>query len=388
MSSKSRWLLLCLSTPLVIIAAVGGLLGAPAAKQKGFEHLRVFEDVVQLVTGAYVEPVDVDKVMEGAMRGLAENLDPSSAYLPPAEVALIESKAPLGDGDPGLMITRQFYLRVLGVKDGSAAARAGIRSGDFVRAIDGKPTRDMSAFTGTRMLRGAVGSSVKVVIIRGNAAEPHEVTLTREKADAATVISELNDGIGYVRIKTFGTGVAEAVRQQTEKLQQQGAKGVMLDIRGVADGTYDDAIKAAQVFIASGVVATRAGRDMANKDVISAPANNNALTIPAVVLQSFGTSGPAEVFAAAMLGNKRAEVIGERTAGLAAEQHLVKLPDNYGLWMTYRRYFTNAGVALLEKGLAPDVVVEEPNVEFGEVAPATDDARTKAIERLKAAKTS
>jgi len=386
MSSKSRWLLLCLSTPLVVVAAVGGLLGAPAAPQKGFEHLRVFEDVVSLVTGAYVETVDPDKVMEGAMRGLAESLDPSSAYLPPDEVALIEKQTPLGDGDTGLVITRQFYLRVLGVKDGSAAARAGIRSGDFVRGIDGKPTRDMSAFTGTRLLRGAAGSTVKLVIIRGNAAEPHDITLTREKIDPVTVTSEFTakDGVGYVRIKTFAAGTADAVRQQTVKLQQQGAKGVIIDIRNVADGAYDEAIKTSQVFIASGTIATRAGRNDANKEVITAPAGSTALTIPVVLLQTFGTSGPAEVFAAAMSGNKRAELVGERTAGLAAEQHLVKLPDNFGLWMTYRRYFTNAGKTMLEKGIEADVIAEEPNVEFGESAPSADDARAKATERLKA----
>lgn len=389
MSSKSRWFLFCLSTPLVIVAAVGGLIGAsPAVPQKGFEHLRVFEDVVSLVTGAYVEDVDPDKVMEGAMRGLAESLDPSSAYLPPAEVALVENKTPLGEGDTGLMITRQFYLRVLGVKDGSPAAKAGIRSGDFVRAIDGTPTRDMSAFTGTRLLRGAVGSSVKLIIIRGNAVEPHEITLTRAKIDA-TVTGEMQakDGVGYVRIKSFaGAGIADAVRQQVEKLQQSGAKGVVIDIRNVADGSYDEAIKTAQVFVASGTIATRAGRDNANKEVITAPAGNKALTLPVVVLQSFGTSGPAEVFAAALSGNKRAELVGERTAGLAAEQHLVKLPDNFGLWMTYRRYFTNAGAPILEKGVTADVIAEEPNVEFGEDAPTTDDMLAKAIERVKAAK--
>jgi carboxyl-terminal processing protease len=394
MSSKSRWLLVGLSTPLVIIAAVGGLLGAPAAPQKGFEHLRVFEDVVQLVTGAYVEEVDPDKIMEGAMRGLAESLDPSSAYLPPDEVALVEKDTPLGEGDPGLVITRQFYLRVLGVKDGSPAARAGLRSGDFVRAIDGKPTRDMSAFTGARMLRGAVGSTVKLVIIRGNAAEPHDIALVREKLDPSSVTTEISsiDHIGYLRIKTFAAtgagGVAETVRQQAEKMQQQGAKGLVIDIRNVADGSYDEAIKTAKVFIASGTIATRAGREMANKEVIAADAGAKALTVPVVVLQSFGTSGPAEVFAAAMSGNKRAELVGERTAGLAAEQHLVKLPDNFGLWMTYRRYFTNAGKTILEKGIDPDVVAEEPNVEYGETAPTVDDMRAKATERLKAAKSS
>jgi carboxyl-terminal processing protease len=392
MSPKSRWILVGLSTPLVILAAVGGLLGAPATPQTGFEHLRVFEDVVSLVTGAYVEEVDPDKVMEGAMRGLAESLDPSSAYLPPAEVALIENHTPLGEGDTGLMVTRQFYLRVLGVKDGSPAARAGIHSGDFVRTIDGTPTRDMSAFTGARLLRGPVGSTVKVVIIRGNFAEPHELLIKREPVDSTLVSGEMDSQtmVGYLRIRTFAPpaagDVAAAVRQQAEKLQSQGAKGIVIDIRDVADGSYDEAINTAEVIIASGTVATRAGRDNANKEVIAVPPGNKPLTIRAVVLQSFGTSGPAEVFAAAMSGNKRAELVGENTAGLAAEQHLVKLPDDFGLWMTYRRYFTNAGEKILEKGLAPDVSAEAPNVEFGETAPAVDDMRAKAVDRLKAAK--
>ena len=387
MSSKFRWFLVALSTPLVIVAAVGGLIGAtPARPQKGFEHLRVFEDVVSLVNGAYVEEVDPNKVFDGAMRGLVEGLDASSAYLPPAEVALVDNKTPLGDGDTGLVITRQFYLRVLGVRDGSPAARAGIRSGDFVRAIDDTPTRDMSQFTGTRLLRGAVGSKVRVLIIRGNAAEPHEIALTREKLTDA-VKGDLKDQVGVARVQSFSAGTAAALGNQAESFQKAGAKAMVIDLRGVADGSYDEAIKAAQVFVSAGVVATRAGRDAAAKENISSTSGPAATRIRVVVLQDFGTSGPAEVFAAALAGNKRAELVGERTAGLAAEQHLVRLPENYGLWMTYRRYYTlgaNA-VPILEHGVKPDVDVEGPSVEFGGPAPATDDMLAKAIERAKAA---
>jgi carboxyl-terminal processing protease len=133
------------------------------------------------------------------------------------------------------------------------------------------------------------------------------------------------------------------------------------------------------------VIATRAGRDPASKEVISATSGPAASRVRVVLLQDFGTSGPAEVFAAALAGNKRAELVGERTAGLAAEQHLVRLPENYGLWMTYRRYYTlgNDSAPILERGIRPDVIVEEPNVEFGDPAPAVDDMLAKAIERAK-----
>lgn len=395
MSSKARWFLVALSTPLVIVAAVGGLIGAsPAIPQKGFEHLRVFEDVVSLVNGAYVEEVNPDKVFDGAMRGLAEGLDASSAYLPPAEVELIDKKTPLGDGDTGLVVTRQFYLRVLGVRDGSPAARAGIRSGDFVRAIDETPTRDMSAFTGTRLLRGAVGSKVRALVIRGNAAEPHEVSLTREKASPTVTTTAMSskENIAIMRVNTFvaGTaGTAAAMRGDAEKFQKLGAKAIVIDLRGVADGSYEEAIKAAQVFVGSGTVATRQGREATTKETITSTSGEAALKIPVVIIQDFGTSGPAEVFAMALAGNKRAELIGERTAGLAAEQRLVRLPENYGLWMTYRRYYTiaagsEAPTPILERGVKPDVNVEGPTVEFGEPAPAIDEMLAKAIERAKA----
>lgn len=392
MSPKPRWILIFLSAPLVVVAALGGIIGTPRAKdapQKGFEQLRVFEDVVSLVTQAYVEDVNPDKVMDGAMRGLAESLDPSSAFLPPDEVALVEKNVPLAEGDPGLMITRQFYLRVLGVRDHSPAANAGLRSGDYLRMIGDTPTRDMSVFTGMRLLRGPVGSTVKVVVIRGNAAEPHELTLAREQV-TLNIRGDLAGTVGVIRAGSFATGAAGALRATAERLSKSGARALVVDIRGVADGSYDEAIKAAQVFVSSGPVAWRAGRDAAQKEVIQS-AGERAVTTPVVLLQSFGTAGPAEVFAAALSGAKRAEIVGERTAGLAAEQHLVKLPQGYGLWMTYRRYFTAGGESILEKGVQADVVADTPTVDFGERGPAagsSDDAMlAKAIERAKAGKT-
>ncbi len=154
-----------------------------------FQHLRVFEDVVSLVMTNYVEDVKVDKVMEGAMRGLADGLDPDCAYLNPKQARADRAGETLPDGDVGLELTRQYYLRVIAARDGSPAAKAGLQTGDYVRAIDGKPTRDMSVFEGTRLLAGPPGSKVTLTVIRGNAAEPHDVVLVREKSAAPAVTS-------------------------------------------------------------------------------------------------------------------------------------------------------------------------------------------------------
>src|SRR5687768_7122331 len=157
MTSRTRLLVLAVSTPVIAFALIGGYLGQAMAKDETFQHLRVFEDVVGLVVDNYVEEVDVRKAMAGAMRGLADGLDPDSAFLPSDLVKAIEANAAEGPADVGLELTRQYYLRVVSARDGSPGAKAGLRTGDYIRAIDGRATRDMSAFEGRRLLRGAAG---------------------------------------------------------------------------------------------------------------------------------------------------------------------------------------------------------------------------------------
>ena len=223
MAPRTRWMVFLVSTPLVMLVTVGGLIGPPkAAAQQSLPELRILGDVVGLINNAYVEPVDIDKVMDGAMRGLAEGLDPSSAFLVPEEVRAIETRAPLPAGDVGLMVERQFYLRVMGVRDGSPAARAGLQSGDYIRMIDAKPTRDMSAFTGRRLLRGAPGTKVSLTIIRGNTADPHTFELAREAPSGPSATSRMIGDVAHVRISTFDSTVPatlQTVFKTLERLQ-------------------------------------------------------------------------------------------------------------------------------------------------------------------------
>jgi carboxyl-terminal processing protease len=392
MTSKSRWLLFVVSTPLVVLAAVGGLLGANAAgetplvpetPQKAFTHMRVFEDVVSLIMSSYVEVVEPDRVMEGAMRGLADGLDPMSAYLTSDEVALAKTGAALPEGDVGLVVSRQFYLRIVGVKDGSPAARAGLRTNDFIRGIDNKPTREVSAFTGTRLLRGAPGTTVELTVLRGNAAEPHVVTLTREVLNGDPVVTTRRpDGAAVVRVKTFEAGTAAALGAAMATLQKAGAPGAVIDLRSVADGPVSEGIAAARWFVKEGALAIRSARDT-ERQLTNAEPGDGQITMPIVLLVSNGTAGAAEVFAAALNGNGRGDLVGEPTAGLAAEQRLVALPENRGLWMTYARYLASDGEPIHGRGLRPNVAVESPNVAFDEEPPMTDQMLTAALERLR-----
>jgi carboxyl-terminal processing protease len=155
----------------------------------------------------------------------------------------------------------------------------------------------------------------------------------------------------------------------------------VIDVRRVSSGTPDDGVAIARLFVPAGTLTIRESKGGA-KETIAAAAGDGSITLPAVVLMDTGTSGAAEIFAAALAGNKRADLIGEHTIGRAASQKLVKLPDGAGLWLSTQRYLTPSGAQLHEKGLEPTVAVDEPDVEFGQPAPANDPILEKAIERL------
>ena len=410
MTLKTRLSVLLLSTPALLFVVVGGLMGNVLTPRgdEAFTHLRVFDDVVTLVLGNYVEEVKIDRAMEGALKGLAEGLDPDSAYLNPQQVAEIQSGTALPDGDVGLELTRQYYLRVIAARDDSPAAKAGLQTGDYVRAIDGKAARDLSVFEGMRLLRGAPGSKVTLTIIRGNAAEPRQVELVREKTPGAVVSGKmLAPDLGYIRIAAFGPDAAAKIRTQATELSNSGAKQLIVDVRHTAEGPFDTGLEAARLFVKSGTLAQIAGRDeqvkpadksttkpgaapappakpspASIKETISAKTGDGAIALPVTLLVTTGTSGAAELFASALDGNKRAELIGERTLGRAGIQKLVRLPDGRGLWLTYARYLTPDGEIIQGKGLTPDVAVDEPDLDFDQPRPANDAILDAAIERI------
>ena len=385
MTSKTRLSILLVSTPVLAFVIVGGLIGQERSTgDRVFRHLRIFDDVVQLVLSNYVEDVKVDKAMEGALRGLADGLDPDSAYLDAQEVRSVAGKEALPDGDVGIELTRQYYLRVIAARDGSAAAKAGLQTGDFIRAIDTKPTRDMSVFEGSRLLRGAAGTKVTLTVIRGSAAEPHDLVLVREKPAGPAVVSRLiGTDVGYLRVATFKNGSVEDIKKQTADLAKSGAKSLLIDLRHTAEGPLDNGVGAARLFVKTGTLAVKAGREKTDRVTIAARPNDVITELPITMLVTNGTSGAAELFIAALDGNDRGDVVGERTLGRAGVQKLVQLPENRGLWLTYAKYLTPKGDPIHGRGIEPDVRIEEPNIEFGGAPPEKDVMLDTALEHLR-----
>jgi carboxyl-terminal processing protease len=386
MSSHTRRLVLWVSAPIVAFAIVGGFLSKVMAREDTYQHLKVFDEVVSLITSNYVEKVDVDRVMNGAMQGLTDSLDPDSAYLSPDEVKQIESNAPLPAGDVGIDLTRQGYLRIIAARDGSPAAKAGLVTGDYVRAINDKPTREMSVFEGMRALRGPVGSTVSLTVIRDTPNDPHVIQLTREALPAIDVTGKmLERGIGYLRIAGIGPRTVEQTKSEAAMLAKSGASSLIVDVRRTSGGSLAAGLALARLFVGQGTLAMRETKG-AERETIATGPGDGAVTVPLTVLIDVGTTGAAELFASALAGNGRAELIGEHTIGRAAEQQMVRLPDGSGLWLTVTRYLTPAGDPLHEQGLTPSIVVNQPDVKFGQAPPPGDPILEKALERAAAQK--
>lgn len=383
MTPRTRLIVLAVTAPVIAFIVVGGLVGRTMAREETYQHLRVFEDVVSLISTSYVEPANMNRVMRGALRGLADGLDADSAYLPPEEAKIYQAAQAPAAGETGIELTRLYYLRIIAVKDGSPAAKAGLQTGDFIRAIDTKPTRDLSVYEGRRLLRGAPGSSVQLLVIRGNVADPHEVRLTREALQGPEVSGRMQDAkTGYVRIGAFGPDAARSVSATVAELTRKGATSLLVDIRNTATGAYESGYGVARLFVPRGTLGFKQMHN-AERQPVAAAQGDGAITLPTVLLVDAGTSGAAEIFAAALLGNQRATTVGEHTIGRAAVQQFVPLPDGAAMVVSNGWFLTPAGEPIHDKGLTPTVAVDVPDLDFGAPPATVDLILQKAIETLK-----
>ncbi len=383
MSTRTRLAFLLLTLPVVAFTLVGGYLGQAVAREDTYRHLRIFEDVVSLITENYVEDADLEEVMSGALRGLTNGLDTDSTYLSPEQVARLESAARVTGAGVGVETTSQYYTQIVAVRDRSPASRAGLRPGDYIRAIDDEPTRRLSSLESAERLRGAPGSTVRLSLLRGNTSEPYDIELVREAPHGPSVTTRiLPDGIGYLRVAQFPAGVSAEIEHAARQLVADGAIQLLVDVRNCAGGVFDEGIAAARLFVASGTLLLRAetgGREAR----IEATAGDGAIDTPLVLLTNYGTAHAAELFVAGLTtGGERAESVGQRTAGRVSLQKLVRLPDGSGLWLSWARYQHASGDSLHRRGVEPTIAVNVPRVELGEPAPAGDPILERALEHI------
>ena len=358
MTNRVRATLISASLLLMSYVVVGGLLGkSETASEKTYRDLGVYDEVLNRIKQEYVTEPDLKKVTDGAIRGLLESLDPYSTYLTPEQYQDYLQHPDPGPADVGLFVSKRMgYATVVAVLPGSPAEKSDVKPGDLIDEIDGVPSRQFSVVQLERMMAGQPGSTLKLTLVREQRVEPQVVTITRAVPNYPPVITKmLDDGTGYMRVAIFNPGKARELAARIKDLESQGAHKLVLDLRDCAGGEVQEAVDTASLFLSKGLVTYLVGQRYPRKNVEVNP-TGSVCKLPLVVLINQSTAGPAELVASAMLGNKRAEVVGTRSFGVGVYQEPIPVGDGSALLLSVAKYYGSDGKAINDNGVTPSVV--------------------------------
>ena len=344
--------------------ACAGAFGGNGGLSRGDTPYAVLEQLGRVlveVENEYVDVVDRERLVNGAIRGMVSELDPHSSYMPPDQFQAFQSDTEGEFGGIGIEVeTRNEQLIVLAPIDGSPAERAGIRSGDVIVSVDGRDPGAEPLDKLVKRLRGTPGSRVKLSIRRKKAADLLTFDLLREVIHVPSVSSKLLvDRIAYVRIKQFQERTHSELLEAAAKLRSKGGRlnGIVLDLRSDPGGLVDQAADVADEFLDGGVIYTTRHRGQIVEEV-RAHAGGAFASAPCVILVNQYTASAAELVAGALQDRRRASVVGERTFGKGSVQAIVALPGGAGMRLTVARYYTPSGHSIQADGVHPDVAIE------------------------------
>lgn len=389
MSTRARITVLGLSLLVLFYVGLGGLLGR-TVNEGAYQQLAVLSEVLTRIQSDYVEDPNLTQVTVGAMRGLLEALDPYSSYLSPREYAEYQKKSQKPQpGEVGLVLSKRFgMLSVVSVLPESPAARADLHTADIIESLEGFSTRDMSVDQAYLLLGGEPGTTVQLNVVRQARAEPQAVELVRTRPRRMRVVSgRLEDDIGYIKIATFSAGKSAEVAAALRQLGNQGMGKLVIDLRDCATGTAEEAVAVSRLLLERGLITYLEGQQYP-KQQFSAKPQEALWTGPVTILINQSTAGPAEIVAAAVMENKRGEVIGQRSYGVGAVQKLIPLEDGSALILSVAKYYSPAGKAIQDQAVTPSVVVE-PSEEAAQTSyihampPPGDPVLLKALEILR-----
>jgi carboxyl-terminal processing protease len=349
---------LIVSTLLITGSALAQLKNS---KSPGYEQLNLFGEAYDRIRQDAVEPVAEAKLIGAAIAGMLSSLDARSAYIDEAALRAMQTPTNDDQANLGLIVKiENAQLKVISPQDGSPAARAGIKPGDLIFAIDKDPTYDLTLAEAEQKLRGAPGSEVELSLRRGND-KAVKVKVNRQPYRLQTVSARVEGGtIGYLRVAGFDHGTQAALVGAVRDLRQRTGNrliGFILDLRNNPGGNFDAAVGVADAFIESGDIVVVKGRKSASLKRISATPGDIAQGVPIVVLVNAGTAREAELVAGGLQDNLRAVLLGTKTFGESSIEDLILLPGNGAIRLTTARFMTPSGRAIQGKGLNPDLTV-------------------------------
>ena len=315
-----------------------------------------------MVDKNYVEPVETDKLLQGAINGMIKSLDPHSSFMTAEMYKELEVETRGSFGGIGIEITLlKDVLTVVSPIEDTPAYNAGVKAGDQIIRINGKSTKDITVLDAVKQLRGPKDTKVTITILREGMAKPKDIELIRSIISIKSVKSKVfDDHIGYIRISAFQERTGDDLKKILREIESKAhpLKGIVLDMRNNPGGLLHQSVEVSDAFLKSGSIVSTRGRAKSMESQTAAKDNGDEPTCPMVVLVNEGTASAAEIVSGALQDNGRAVIIGTQTFGKGSVQTIIPLEDGAALKLTTARYYTPKGRSIQAEGITPDIVVK------------------------------
>jgi carboxyl-terminal processing protease len=371
---------MCLFTVLALIGLSGGRNCLAADKKDIYKELKLFNEVLNIVEKNYVEKVDPETLVQGAIGGMMKSLDPHSTYMTADVYQELEVNTKGSFGGIGTEITiLKDILTVVAPIEDTPAFQAGIKAGDQIIKIDGKSTKDINIIEAVKKLRGPKDTKVTLTIMREQIDKPLEFTITRAIINIKSVKTRIYDEhIGYIRLSSFQESTGEELKKALGDLEakHKPLKGLILDLRDNPGGLLTQAVEVSDAFMKSGSIVSIKGRAKSSGTKYTARDDGYEPVCPIVVMVNEGTASASEIVAGALQDNGRSIVLGTKTFGKGSVQTVVPLEDGSALKLTTAKYYTPNGRSIQAEGIIPDITIKQ-------VKPAPDKDAPEQILREK-----
>jgi carboxyl-terminal processing protease len=360
MNNRFKWTVLGSSSCIVFFLLLGARNGRAVAADDVYGHLKVYTEVLERIKMEYVEEPDMKSVTLGAINGLLESVDPFASYLNADQYRQFVKSEDSAKAGLGLVLAKRFgYVAVVDVLPGSPAEKANIGTGDLIESINNVATRDMPLAYAEQLLRGDANTKVEVTVLRLKNPDPQKLSLVRTNVPYPEVTSKLMpDNVGYVHVTSLAANRLAEVKSSLEDLRKQGAKYVVLDLRHCSTGDQERGVALANMFLTSGEITYLQGQKTPKKDFVASE-RDSVWTGPLIAITNRSTAGGAEIAAAALMDDKRAQVVGERSFGDASLRKTIQMEDGGAVILSVAKYYSPSGKAIQDTGVVPTVQLAE-----------------------------
>ena len=351
---------------------------------KLYQKLDLFSDVLDTLKKEYVDDVKQDEVIDSAINGMLQSLDPYSSYMSPEAFQNMSRDTKGEFGGLGIEITMESGLvKIITPIEGTPADKAGVQAGDYIVKIEDKQVKGMTLLDAVKLMRGKVGTSLEITVRRPEVEGEIKFNITRAIIKIREVSAEVKNNIGYIRLRAFNEQSHNQLIKQLKKISNKKIDGYILDLRNNPGGLLSQAIKITETFLDGGEIVSTRGRDKNDIRIFNAKKGDKINNKPLIVLINQGSASASEIVSGALKDHKRAILLGEKSFGKGSVQSIIPLKNRGGLRLTTAKYYLPSGESIHEKGVEPDITVKRNKNDF-KINTKTDNQLNYAINLLKA----